>query len=158
MAGHCGSCTACCRVFAIPEFKKPAGKWCTHCAIGVGCKVYAERPMMCIEYQCMWLQSQERIANPASRLGPELRPDRCKVVFSPTTNPNIIAAITMPGMENAYRSGAAAALIKRLVADGVMVAVGPPAARQQTLVSKAGERTVSMTEPDANGMQWSIKS
>ena len=88
---NCGTCTACCRIFEIPELAKPAGKWCEHCEIGRGCTIYNERPAVCQEFECLWLLSQQR-DDPREHLAPELRPDRCKVVFSPSTNDRIMAA------------------------------------------------------------------
>jgi hypothetical protein len=157
MANACGSCTACCRVYAIPELSKPAGKWCDHCAIGKGCKIYETRPKLCVDFKCLWLQSQER-DNPRERLGAELRPDRCKVVFSPTTNDSIMGATVMPGQPNAFRKGAAQRLIKNMVDAGMKVVAGLPQATTKTMIDQRGEREAKMTEPDENGMQWSVES
>lgn len=156
MAGDCGSCTACCRVYAIPELKKPAGKWCQHCDIGKGCKIYEARPKLCVDFKCLWLQSQER--NPQERLPDELRPDRCKVVFSPTTNDKIMSAMIMPGQPDAFRKGAAGRLIERMVESGLNVVAGLPQATTKTMINRRGEREVQMTQPDENGMQWSVES
>ena len=145
----------CCRVYAIPDLDKPAGKWCQHCAIGHGCEIYANRPKLCVDYECLWLQSQSR-PDPRNRLPADLRPDRCKVVFSPTTDPTIMAAITMPGVSDAWRKGAARKLIEALTKGGVCVSVGPPASKRRVNVTSKGEREVEMSEPDENGMQWSI--
>jgi len=158
-ANHCGSCTACCRVFAIPQLDKKAGDWCKHCDIGKGCKIYADRPQMCQDYACLWLISQEREPG-QGRLGPELRPDRCKVVITPTTNPNVMGAIpTIPG---AWRKGKAWELIERMALNGIAVVIGPPITTRKTLVRKINgriiEKEVTMTPPDENGMQWSIES
>ena len=60
-SNRCGSCTMCCRVFAISEFDKPADKWCKHCAMGKGCTIYETRPERCQTYECLWLQSQNRV-------------------------------------------------------------------------------------------------
>ena len=156
----CGTCTACCRVYAIPELQKPAGPWCQHCDVGKGCRIYDARPKLCVDFACLWLQSQERPAK--ERLGAELRPDRCKVVFSPvmnddmSTDPNMMAAVTMPGMSNAWRTGAARRLIDKMVDGGLRVVIGPPATTTKLVVDRRGEREVRMTEPDENGMQWSI--
>lgn len=152
MAGDCGSCTACCRVYAIPSLDKPAGKWCEHCAIGEGCKVYETRPALCVDFQCLWLMSQSKDAP----LPAELRPDRCKVVFSPTTNPDIMAGITMPGAPDAWRRKAARDLIDTMVKNKYRVVIGPPASLTKTMIDHRGEREVEMTEPDENGMQWSV--
>jgi hypothetical protein len=155
MAGDCGTCTACCRVFAIPSLGKPAGKWCEHCAIGIGCRVYDGRPALCIDYKCLWLLSQGR-DDPRQRLAPELRPDRCKVVFSPTTNDAIMAALTMPGSPDAWRKPIVRALIDKMTAADMAVAVGAPMAMTTLRITKYGIEEVQMTEPDENGMQWSI--
>jgi hypothetical protein len=151
---RCGTCTACCRVFAIPEFDKPAGKWCQHCAIGEGCKIYQERPERCVAFECLWLQSHTH----GQPFAPELRPDRCKVVFSPTTNERVLAAITMPGMPDAWQSKVVQKLIGKLLSRGVSIAIGPPAARTQLVLKPDGtRRQVEMSEPDEDGMTWTIK-
>jgi hypothetical protein len=154
MANACGSCTACCRVYAIPTIQKPAGKWCDHCAIGKSCKIYEERPTLCVDFECLWLMSQSKDAP----LAAELRPDKSKVVFSPTTNEKIMSAITMPGAPDAWRRGPVRLIIDRMVASGMNVVIGPPASIRKTMVDKYGEREVEMTEPDENGMQWSVES
>ena len=152
---HCGNCTACCRVYNIPKFNKPAGKWCEHCAIGQGCKIYDDRPDVCRDFECLWLQSQ---SIPGAVLGPELRPDRCKVVFAPSTNANYISATTMPGAPDAWRRPAVKDFISRLVRKGnVSVVVGAPNTTDRIILSKDGMRSVKMTEPDENGMQWNIR-
>jgi hypothetical protein len=149
---HCGTCTACCRVFAIVEIEKEAGKWCQHCDIGVGCKIYEQRPKPCSEFKCLWLQSQER----PQKLGPELRPDRCKVVFSPTTDPSIMSAITMHGAPNAWDRKPARGLVDKMVKAGLKVVIGPPASTDKLMVDTNGVRSVKMTKPDETGMQWNI--
>ena len=154
MDNNCGTCTACCRVYAIPEFAKPAGTWCDKCTVGKGCNIYPTRPQRCVDYACLWLQSQRQ---EGFALPPELRPDRCKVVFAPSTNEKIMTALTMPGRPDAWRSKVVMKLIARLNRAGLAVAVGPPAADAQFVIEADGSRrTVRMTPPDAEGMQWSI--
>lgn len=154
MAGDCGTCTACCKVFAIPEIEKPAGDWCKHCAVGSGCKIYEARPPMCRQFECLWLLTQKQ-PNP---MGPALRPDRSKVVISPTTNDNVMSVITMPGSPFAWKKPGIRLLIDMMVADGMSVAIGPPMSTRKTLIGQFGEKEVRMTDPDENGMQWSIPS
>lgn len=150
----CGTCTACCRVYAIPAIDKPAGKWCEHCTIGKCCNIYETRPKACVTFECMWLQSQ---SIPGKEMVPELRPDRCKVVFAPSTNEKIFTGITMPGEPYAYKRKRVAELIVRLNNAGVAVSVGPPASTRQLFFDIDGtSREVRMTEPDENGMQWAI--
>jgi hypothetical protein len=54
---QCGECTLCCKVFTIAELEKPAGTWCTHCAIGKGCTIYETRPKTCQIFNCSYLET-----------------------------------------------------------------------------------------------------
>ncbi len=154
MSGACGDCTACCRVFSIGELKKPAGKWCEHCDIGVGCKIYEARPKTCVDFKCLWLLSTE---TKESQLPLELRPDKCKVVFGPTTKPTIMSATTMTGSPLAWQRKDVQALIARMVRGGCKVVIGAPGSLTKIMVSESGMREVHMSEPDENGIQWNIK-
>jgi hypothetical protein len=51
----CAGCTMCCRIFGIPELEKPKHQWCSHCEVGVGCKIYERRPASCRDFVCGWL-------------------------------------------------------------------------------------------------------
>jgi len=155
-ANHCGTCTACCRVYAIPEFDKPAGPWCKHCDVGKGCRIYDTRPERCVGFECLWLASQKH--GPAA-LPLALRPDKCKVVFAPSTNEKVMTAVTVPGRPDAWRSPIVRNLIARFNKGGMSVAIGPPAADATVLVKPDGqEYRVKMTPPDKDGMQWSKPS
>jgi len=157
MTNHCGECTACCRVFAIAEMaEKKAGDWCQHCAIGKGCKVYDARPQTCREFECLWLMSQKR-ADPREQLPAHLRPDKCKIVFSPSTNPSIMAATVLPGHGgDALKRKGVRELVEALVRGGGAVVVGEPAATKRVLIDRDGWHPVRMTEPDEFGMQYNI--
>lgn len=157
MTNACGSCTACCRIFDIPELSKPAGKWCQHCEIGRGCQVYDSRPVVCQEFKCLWLLSQDR-EDRRERLGPELRPDKCKVVLSPSTNENIIAATTMPGSPLAWKEREVFKIIKIIASGPMAVVCGAPLSTERTLIDREGMHTVYLTEPDEHGVQWNIPS
>ena len=52
----CGSCSMCCYPpsFEVGEWEKPENQWCRHCS-GHSCNIYAERPDLCREFECMWL-------------------------------------------------------------------------------------------------------
>ncbi len=155
MAGACGTCTACCKVYSIPEMKKPAGPWCGYCTVGEGCRIYAERPKRCKEFECIWLESQRR-EDPLEHLDPALRPDRCKTVFVSTSNPRVISATIMRA--GAHREPMVADLIRFMTHDGFGVAVGTPGAMTTTLITSQGEREVEMSEPDENGVQWALNN
>lgn len=81
----CGSCTVCCRVPSLESnlVSKPAGAMCNHCD-GSGCKIYFARPTECKKFSCLWLDSQSR----NDVMGPELRPDRCGVMFAKNSTDN----------------------------------------------------------------------
>lgn len=148
MTNHCGTCTACCRVYNIPELAKPANKWCDHCDVGHGCQIYQQRPQVCRDYSCMWLQSQD---SPVP-LAPELRPDRSRVVLSPTTDPKVISAIIMsPG---AWQRPAMYKLLGKFVKAGLGVSVVAPPSRRSTYWDYRGQREVQLSVPDEQGMQW----
>lgn len=68
--------------------EKPVNKYCVHCEVSVGCKVYDRRPEMCSEWICLWLFLEREIAAgipDALSLGIELRPDHSHCVICPTT-------------------------------------------------------------------------
>ena len=50
---ECGDCNLCCKLPYIKNFK-PQYKWCNHCEIGVGCKIYEKRPELCKTFYCLY--------------------------------------------------------------------------------------------------------
>jgi hypothetical protein len=79
----CGSCTKCCKVLAIPELKKRPWDECPHVAPGLGCKIYSQRPGCCRKFICGWLLDPN--------MGPDLKPEKCHVVFYQQNEQNIVA-------------------------------------------------------------------
>src|SRR5262245_44459275 len=69
----CDGCTMCCKLMSIKELQKPAQSWCEHCDIGVGCRIYEQRPGDCRKFLCGWLGDE--------RVGDEWRPSRTKMVI-----------------------------------------------------------------------------
>ncbi len=69
----CGGCIACCKALEVFEgnFRKAAGEWCPHCAVGRGCGIYRDRPLVCEAFRCEWLKGWG---------GENERPDRTKVI------------------------------------------------------------------------------
>jgi hypothetical protein len=158
MAGTCGTCVACCKVFAIAELAKPVGQWCKHCSIGKGCRIYEKRPEPCVTFKCLWLESQTTEFPFAA----DLRPDKCKVVISPTTNPKVLTAITMTGSPDAWRREPVARILKLLVRGGHAVAIGPAGSTRKTMLEQDANGVLVISEArltaaDANGMQWSVE-
>ena len=51
---ECGSCNLCCKLVPVPALKKDSHEWCKNCNIGVGCKIYKERPLDCQAFSCAY--------------------------------------------------------------------------------------------------------
>ena len=83
----CGECTACCTLMEVTEIRKPRCKACGYLD-GKGCGIYESRPQSCREFECIWLQSQKRDEPWPKRM----RPDKCGIMFVPTTDPNTMTA------------------------------------------------------------------
>lgn len=75
----CGSCTLCCKVFAVPEVESPRSVLCKHCHPTNGCSIHSSRPSICREFFCNWLLVET--------LGPEWQPERAKIVLQSVTLP-----------------------------------------------------------------------
>jgi hypothetical protein len=86
----------------------------------------------------------------------DLRPDKCKVVFSATTKPYIINAALMPGSPHAWQKGNVKAVIDKLVDIGFAIVIGLPGTNVKTLINREGIREIRMTDPDEDGIQWNI--
>jgi len=81
----CGKCTLCCKLLYIPETNSERGEYCEECIPTVRCKIYADRPMKCNIFQCVWLQM--------NRVHIDLRPDNCKVIFEKINDTLILGTI-----------------------------------------------------------------
>lgn len=129
----CGTCTLCCKVVAVDALNKPAGVWCTHCAPGRGCRIYADRPEECHTFNCTWILDE--------RLGPQWKPERAKFVLITARDGNGIEVRCDPGFPTAWRVEPFHAQIRSWARDAtdsegiVIVYVGNSA----TLVTPDGE-------------------
>lgn len=110
MAHICGPCTLCCKLAEVPSLGKPGGTWCQHVCPD-GCAIYKKRPKECKRYTCLWLDSP--------KMGDDLRPDLCGVMFEPHWNEGVVIAIVdRPG---AHNESPAIDMIWRLTGDGYPV-------------------------------------
>ena len=57
MERNCGKCHLCCKLMIIPELGKRDNVWCEHCEIGRGCKIYADRPQLCRDFFCYYIEN-----------------------------------------------------------------------------------------------------
>lgn len=104
---RCGDCTLCCKIMAIEELDKPAGKWCHHCHPG-RCHVYDNRPAECRQFNCLWLVDV--------RFGPHWQPSKSKLVL--TTSEDGIEVRCDPAFPDAWRKEPFHREIRALAASG----------------------------------------
>jgi hypothetical protein len=126
---RCGDCNLCCTVMAVPDLKpdpKGPGERCAH-ACSRGCRIYADRPQGCVDFDCVWLQGTVPRA---------YRPDKVGVVFAPEGSrmwgfvdprrPDLWRQIR-PWLEDVGRSG-------------IPVLIGPAGGKPHTMFVHDGER------------------
>ncbi len=68
----CGTCTLCCKLYALPELNKPAGTWCVHAVARKGCNIHPQRPQFCRQFFCGWRLDPN--------LGPEWKPEVSRIL------------------------------------------------------------------------------
>ena len=74
----CDGCNMCCYIPGInePTLQKKEWVMCQNCEVGVGCKIYEDRPKPCRNFDCSWIKGETPI---------EWKPD--KVGFYATIEP-----------------------------------------------------------------------
>ena len=66
-----------------------------------------------------------------------------------------MTALVLPGMTDAWKKPVVLKMISIINRAGIAVAIGTPGARTQLLIQPDGsQRTVKVSAPDADGMQW----
>ncbi len=91
----CAGCTMCCKLLSIEVLNKPRQRWCTHCDIGVGCKIYDERPEECRTFTCGYLADVG--------IGEHWKPAVSKMVVSLATNAKRIVVYVDSDRPDAWR-------------------------------------------------------
>lgn len=86
---RCGECAGCCTLFPIEPIGKPINSKCPHCIDGGGCDIYDEKPQVCTDYNCAYIQGKN--------IPQSLRPDKCGIIFTKKTD-NIFTGAVMPDM------------------------------------------------------------
>lgn len=92
----CGDCTMCCKVLGIDALEKPLGKWCAHCSIGAGCRIYDRRPQECRDYFCAYLTWAE--------VAEAWRPTKSKIVLDFDPTGQALRAHVDPGRPDAWKA------------------------------------------------------
>src|SRR6202161_1226718 len=92
----CGSCNMCCQVLVIEEFDKPAGLLCSNCNRSGGCSIYASRPQVCRDFECLWLTTRGLPTN--------MRPDRIGTILMEDDDTEEYRAVCAPNRPLAWRN------------------------------------------------------
>ena len=127
MAAHCQDCSACCTVFDVPGVTS-FGETCKHVGQtghGVGCMIYAKRPVECMTYVCLWLDSQRHALSEFAPMPESMRPDVCHVVmgFPGARERDAMFVYPLPGHENAWRLPPVSDYLREILARGAKVVV-----------------------------------
>ena len=91
----CAGCTMCCKLLSIESLDKPRLQWCTHCDIGVGCKVYNDRPSECRIFNCGYLTQ--------ANIGDHWKPANSRMVISLGETDNRLVVYVDPDRSDAWR-------------------------------------------------------
>ena len=85
----------CCKLLRIEALDKPSNTWCTHCDVGTGCKIYAERPDECRIFNCGYLTQPQ--------IGEHWQPARARMVLALSTNGKRLTIFVDPDRRDAWR-------------------------------------------------------
>lgn len=107
----CAGCTMCCKIFGIPELSKPRHQWCVHCSIGVGCKIYDQRPKSCREFFCGYLVDE--------RVPEHWKPSKSRMVLTSEDNGRRLVIDVDPGRLDAWKKAPYYAEIKKMAVAAV---------------------------------------
>lgn len=132
MAAHCADCDGCCRVFEIKTdatvdrigLDKAFGIPCKYIGptpVGHGCTVYQDRPDVCRNYVCLWLEGERLNAT----LGEALRPNVSKVVLGWPwgIDKETLFVYPYPGFENNWRVPPVSTYLRSVLARGAKIVV-----------------------------------
>lgn len=114
MPKSCGDCSLCCLLPQVPEFAKPAGVWCQHCA-KPGCRIYETRPERCRTFECMWLWNEN--------MPEDLKPNRVKLFFQNSAADGSMQCYVHPQYPDAWKKPKVMALIDRMRNQGLHVVI-----------------------------------
>lgn len=132
----------CCKLLRIDSLDKPRLSWCTHCDIGVGCKIYDDRPAECRIFNCGFLTD--------ANIGEHWYPAKSKMVISLAGPRNRMMVYVDPDRPRAWRQEPYYSDLKRwaraALAKGgqVLVAQG----LDTIVVTPDGEKSIGQVRDD----------
>ncbi len=71
MSRSCDGCNMCCYIPYIdePTLKKEEWTMCQNCDVGVGCKIYEDRPKPCRTFDCSWIKGETPVEWKPDKVG-----------------------------------------------------------------------------------------
>ena len=71
MSRSCDGCNMCCYIPYIdePTLKKEEWTMCQNCDVGVGCKIYEDRPKPCRTFECSWIKGETPVEWKPDKVG-----------------------------------------------------------------------------------------
>ena len=71
MIRKCDGCNMCCYIPDInePTLKKEEWTMCQNCDVGVGCKIYEDRPKPCRTFDCSWIKGETPVEWKPDKVG-----------------------------------------------------------------------------------------
>ena len=71
MNRKCDGCNLCCYIPSIdePTLKKEEWTMCQNCDVGVGCKIYEDRPKPCRTFDCSWIKGETPVEWKPDKVG-----------------------------------------------------------------------------------------
>lgn len=129
---RCGDCQLCCKVLPTSEIHKPANERCPHQRVGKGCAIYANRPMSCAVWSCLWLTGEFNGQRPdRTHYVVDPLPDYLTFTYKdgkPDQHCPVVQVWVDPAFPDAWRDPALLAFLEKRHAesgDAAMVRYGP---------------------------------
>ncbi|MEQ1942410.1 hypothetical protein ABMA32_08315 [Mesorhizobium sp. VNQ89] len=86
----------CCKLPLISVLGKPPGQWCEHCTIGVGCTIYDDRPQMCRDFFCQWIENKS--------IADYWKPEASKIILTQFPRTGFLYAQVDPARPDAWKA------------------------------------------------------
>src|SRR5262245_35188658 len=119
------------------------GAWCPHVRPGKGCGIYAERPVACRSFECVWLMDPQ--------MPHRFRPDQTKVVLDQDPAGTRLIARCDPANPQAWRRNPMHAALRGYAADtwGSGKLVIAVAGRQAWVITPKADIAIGEVDPTA---------
>jgi hypothetical protein len=101
----------CCKLPGVAALNKPPLQLCTHCKVGVGCRIYDQRPDECAEFFCAYMVN--------AKLSEAWKPSDCKMMISFEAPAKRVLVHVDPARSDAWRKEPFFSQIKAMAAQAL---------------------------------------